>query len=80
MTVVMPGIPPLGCSPPNLVLFPSDDPDGYDARTGCLKQFNDLSVYHNSLLQQAVQNVQKKYPNVRVIYADFFTPVMEIVQ
>lgn len=79
-TVVVPGIPPLGCSPPNLALLPSDDPDDYDARTGCLKHFNDLSTYHNSLLQRAVKNVGKKNPNVRVIYADFYTPVMNIVE
>jgi hypothetical protein len=78
--VVVPGIPPLGCSPPNLALLPSDDPDDYDARTGCLKHFNDLSTYHNSLLQRAVKNVGKKNPNVRVIYADFYTPVMNIVE
>ncbi|GJN38106.1 hypothetical protein PR202_gb27118 [Eleusine coracana subsp. coracana] len=79
-TVVVPGIPPMGCDPPNLAMFPSDDPDDYDARTGCLKDLNDLSVYHNSLLQEAVKNVQKKYPNVRLIYADFFTPVMDIIE
>ncbi|GJN06456.1 hypothetical protein PR202_ga24185 [Eleusine coracana subsp. coracana] len=79
-TVVVPGIPPMGCDPPNLAMFPSDDPDDYDARTGCLKDFNDLSVYHNSLLQEAVKNVQKKYPNARVIYADFFTTVMDIIE
>ncbi|TVU22860.1 hypothetical protein EJB05_32581, partial [Eragrostis curvula] len=79
-TVVVPGIPPLGCSPTNLALLPSDDPNDYDARTGCLKKFNDLSVYHNSLLEDAVKNVQTKYPNVGVIYADFFTPVMDIIE
>ncbi|TVU22869.1 hypothetical protein EJB05_32590 [Eragrostis curvula] len=78
-SVVMPGIPPLGCSPTNLALLPSDDPNNYDA-TGCLKQLNDLSVYHNSLLQEAVNKVQTKYPNVRVIYADFYTPVMDIIE
>lgn len=78
--MVVPGIPPLGCSPPNLALLPSDDLDNYDARTGCLKHFNELSVYHNSLLQDAIKNVRQKYPNVRVIYADFFTPVMDIIE
>ncbi|KAF8714302.1 hypothetical protein HU200_027762 [Digitaria exilis] len=78
-TVVVPGIPPMGCSPPNLVFFPSTDPAGYDPRTGCLKQFNDLVIYHNSLLQEAIKNVQKKHRNARVIYADFFTPIIDII-
>jgi len=79
-TVVVPGIPPMGCSPPNLAMFPSADPADYDPRTGCLKSFNDLAVYHNSLVQAAVSKVQTKHRNVRVIYADFFTPVIDIVE
>ncbi|KAJ1282000.1 hypothetical protein BS78_03G016400 [Paspalum vaginatum] len=79
-TVVVSGIPPLGCSPPNLAMFPSADPAGYDPRTGCLKQLNDLSVYHNSLLQEAIGDVETKRRNVRVICADFFTPIMQIVE
>ncbi|WVZ72811.1 hypothetical protein U9M48_021213 [Paspalum notatum var. saurae] len=79
-TVVVPGIPPLGCQPPNLAMFPSSDPAGYDPRTGCLNQLNDLSVYHNSLLQEAIGDVQTKHRNVKVIYADFFTPIVQIVE
>nr|CAB3471729.1 unnamed protein product [Digitaria exilis] len=79
-TVVVPGIPPMGCSPPNLAFFPSADPEGYDPRTGCLKQFNDLAIYHNSLLQEAIKNVQNKHRNAKVIYADFFTPIIDIIR
>lgn len=78
--MVVPGIPPMGCSPPNLALFPSADPAGYDSRTGCLKDLNDLAVYHNSLLQEAVRDVETKHRNARVVYADFFTPVIDIVE
>ncbi|KAL6627191.1 hypothetical protein ACP70R_030917 [Stipagrostis hirtigluma subsp. patula] len=79
-TVVVPGVPPMGCSPPNLAMFPSTDPADYDTGTGCLKQFNDLAVYHNSLLQEAIENIQTKHLNARVIYADFFTPIIDIVR
>ena len=79
-TVVVPGIPPMGCSPPNLAMFPSADRADYDPRTGCLKSFNDLAVYHNSLLQEAVRDVEAKHGDVRVIYADFYTPVIDIVE
>ncbi|CAO2181401.1 unnamed protein product [Urochloa humidicola] len=79
-SVVVPGIPPLGCSPSNLAFFPSADPAGYDSRTGCLVEFNDLAVYHNSLLQDALESVRGAHPNARVIYADFFTPIIEMVQ
>ncbi|TKW14155.1 hypothetical protein SEVIR_5G148800v4 [Setaria viridis] len=78
-TVVVPGIPPMGCSPLNLAMFPSADPAGYDPRAGCLKQLNDLAIYHNSLLQEAIKKVQTKHRGVKVIYADFFSPIIDIV-
>jgi len=49
--VVVPGIPPLGCLPPNLAVFSTIvDPAAYDSRTGCLTELNDLAASHNSLL------------------------------
>ncbi|KAL6838822.1 hypothetical protein ACP4OV_031536 [Aristida adscensionis] len=80
--VAVPGIAPLGCFPPNLAMFPSADPAGYDSRTGCLKQFNDLAMYHNSLLQEAINTLQTKYRrrNASVVYADFFTPIIQMIQ
>uniref|UniRef100_A0ACD6AK23 Uncharacterized protein n=1 Tax=Avena sativa TaxID=4498 RepID=A0ACD6AK23_AVESA len=79
-TVVVPGIPPLGCTPPNLFFFPSADPAGYEPRTGCLKGLNEIAVHHNSLLQDSLENVRRNHPNVVIIYADFFTPVIEMVE
>nr|AAT11017.1 lipase 1 [Avena sativa] len=79
-TVVVPGIPPLGCTPPNLVFFPSADPAGYEPRTGCLKGFNELSVHHNTLLQEALETVQTNNPGALVVYADFYTPVIKMVK
>ncbi|CAM0880396.1 unnamed protein product [Alopecurus aequalis] len=79
-TVVVPGIPPLGCTPPNLVFFPSADPVGYEPGTGCLKDLNEIAVHHNFLLQESLKNVRKTHPSVTVAYADFFTPVIEMVE
>ncbi|KAG8045684.1 hypothetical protein GUJ93_ZPchr0008g13551 [Zizania palustris] len=78
--VVVPGIPPLGCMPSILAIFPSADPADYEAGTGCLKRFNQIAVYHNALLQDALVNVRINHPDVRVVYADFFTPVIRIVE
>nr|CAB3471752.1 unnamed protein product [Digitaria exilis] len=78
-TVVVPGIPPMGCAPSNLGLFPNADPASYDPQTGCLKQLNDLAIYHNSLLQEAIKNVHTKHKDVKVIYVDFFTPIIDII-
>jgi phospholipase/lecithinase/hemolysin len=77
-TVVVPGIPPLGCTPPNLVFFPSADPADYE--TGCLKNFNELSAHHNTLLQKALKTVRANHKHAQVIYADFYTPVIEMVK
>ncbi|KAM0887625.1 hypothetical protein ACQ4PT_028886 [Festuca glaucescens] len=79
-TVVVPGIPPLGCTPPNLFFFPSTDPASYEDDTGCLKGFNELAKHHNTLLQEALETVQKNHSSVRVVYADFFTPVMKMIK
>ncbi|KAM0918385.1 hypothetical protein ACQ4PT_008939 [Festuca glaucescens] len=79
-TVVVPGIPPLGCTPPNLFFFPSTDPASYEDDTGCLKSFNELAKHHNTLLREDLETIQKNHSSVRVIYADFFTPVMKMVK
>ncbi|KAG2594791.1 hypothetical protein PVAP13_5KG020601 [Panicum virgatum] len=55
-TVVVPGVIPLGCSPPVLFLFPEPDPAGYDARTGCMPKHNELGRHHNAALQAALKD------------------------
>ena len=54
--VVVPGVIPLGCSPPVLFLFPEPDPAGYDARTGCMPKHNELGRHHNAALQAALKD------------------------
>ncbi|GJN06487.1 hypothetical protein PR202_ga24217 [Eleusine coracana subsp. coracana] len=80
-SLVVPGVLPIGCAPPNLVMFEGvAEPAVYDSRTGCLIELNDLSTYHNSLLRQALHDLQAKHPDVEIIYIDFFGPVMEMVE
>lgn len=80
-TLVVPGIIPLGCAPPVIVSYAVRDPAGYDTRTGCLKGVNELATHHNTLLREAVHGIQAKHPanDVRIVYADAFTPVMELL-
>ncbi|KAJ1298274.1 hypothetical protein BS78_01G440900 [Paspalum vaginatum] len=52
-TVVVPGVMPMGCAPPVLVVFANPDPAAYDPGTGCLKAINGLAAHHNALLQDA---------------------------
>nr|CAB3475712.1 unnamed protein product [Digitaria exilis] len=80
-SLVVPGVIPSGCSPPILTLFADRaSPDDYDSRTGCLKQINQLGKRHNSLLKAALHDLRVRHPDVRIIYADFFGPIMEMIE
>ncbi|VAI53061.1 unnamed protein product [Triticum turgidum subsp. durum] len=78
-SLVVPGVIPSGCSPPILTKFAEASPAAYDSKTGCLKAYNELGMHHNSLLQAALSKLQAKHRNVRIIYADYFGPVMDMV-
>jgi hypothetical protein len=77
--VVVPGVLPIGCFPLYLTLYPSSSKDDYD-EIGCLKRFNDLSSYHNELLKTAVSGIRSKYPGARLMYADFYAQVTDMVR
>ncbi|OAY82531.1 GDSL esterase/lipase At5g45910-like [Ananas comosus] len=76
-TVVVPGNVPTGCIPAILTLFASPNKTDYDPQTGCLKKFNELGKHHNLLLLKAVEQLRKKYLYARIIYADYYAPVIE---
>lgn len=76
---VVPGVLPIGCFPLYLTLYASSNKDDYD-EIGCLKRFNDLSSYHNDLLKTAVSGLRSKYPGVRLMYADFYAQVADMVR
>ncbi|KAJ3694231.1 hypothetical protein LUZ60_009711 [Juncus effusus] len=76
--LVVPGVLPIGCFPVYLTIFHSD-PKGYGAQSGCLKNFNTLAWVHNSMLQRAILELRSKYPDVRIIYADYYTPIVQFM-
>jgi phospholipase/lecithinase/hemolysin len=41
---------------------------------------NELSTYHNSMLQGSLSEIRSQHPDVEITYADFFGPVMEMVE
>lgn len=77
--VVVPGVLPIGCFPLYLTLYQSSNKDDYDD-IGCLKSYNNLSSYHNELLRQAVSGLQSKHAGVRLMYADFYAQVADMVR
>ncbi|KAL5228829.1 hypothetical protein ABZP36_017094 [Zizania latifolia] len=81
-SIVVPGVVPSGCSPPVLTFF-ADGRAGeadYDAVTGCLRDVNELGVHHNSLLRLALRELRCRHPDSTIVYADFFRPVMDMVE
>ncbi|KAF7074302.1 hypothetical protein CFC21_079200 [Triticum aestivum] len=77
--VVVPGIFPTGCLPIFLSLFGDGDADLDDA--GCLKAYNLLTKYHNSMLRKQVEALQRRHRNsTRLMYADYYGLVYQMVQ
>ncbi|TVU32276.1 hypothetical protein EJB05_24000, partial [Eragrostis curvula] len=81
MDIVVPGVLPIGCFPIYLTVYQSNNTADYDD-LGCLKKFNDLSTYHNSLLQKRVAVLQTRYRKrgARIMYADFYNGVYDMVR
>lgn len=75
-TIVVSGVPPLGCAPANLVLLASPNKADYEPGTGCLKNLNLLSKAHNLQLRRALARLAGKHAGVRVTYADFYSPII----
>ncbi|XP_037449269.1 GDSL esterase/lipase At5g45910-like isoform X2 [Triticum dicoccoides] len=76
--VVVPGQPPMGCIPIVLTLYASPNKTHYDRR-GCLIKYNALARYHNRLLVAAVYRLRIKYPQAKIVYGDYYTPVIEFL-
>ncbi|XP_037454192.1 GDSL esterase/lipase At5g45910-like [Triticum dicoccoides] len=76
--VVVPGQPPMGCIPIILTLYASPNKTHYD-RQGCLIKYNALARYHNRLLVAAVYRLRIKYPDAKIVYGDYYTPVIEFL-
>ncbi|KAJ3694247.1 hypothetical protein LUZ60_009727 [Juncus effusus] len=78
--VLVPGNLPTGCVPILLTFYPSENKEDYDPRTGCLKHMNSLALYHNAALRIALEKLNQKYPDARVIYGDYYGPVIQFAR
>ncbi|KAF0901509.1 hypothetical protein E2562_003492 [Oryza meyeriana var. granulata] len=79
--IVVPGVMPVGCFPVYLTILRSSNRADYDEH-GCLRPLNELSLYHNALLQSRLAGLQARYrstPPVRIMYADYYTLVAEML-
>lgn len=77
MTLVVPGNFPIGCFSYYLTLYQSQDMNEYDA-SGCLKYMNDISQFHNRLLQDELKRLSELYPHVHIMYADYYNAAIDL--
>ncbi|KAB5556211.1 hypothetical protein DKX38_007120 [Salix brachista] len=77
--VVVPGNFPIGCFPVYLSQFQPNDTAAYD-EFKCIKGLNSFSRYHNELLKQTVEGLKKQYPDVIIVYGDYYKAFMSIYQ
>jgi hypothetical protein len=76
--LIVPGVMPTGCFPVYLNML-EEPTDGYGTRTGCVRRFNTFSWVHNSHLKAALEKLRAKHPNVRIMYGDYYTPVIQFM-
>lgn len=67
---MVPGNFPVGCFPIYLTLFQTKN-STFD-ENGCLKEYNELSMYHNMKLKEALDNLQEEAPYTTIIYGDYY--------
>ncbi|OEL20510.1 GDSL esterase/lipase [Dichanthelium oligosanthes] len=78
--IVVPGILPTGCLPLFLTFFAGSSSETDFDQYGCLKSYNRLTEYHSSMLRKQVQILQGKYRSTRIMYADYYSQVYQMVQ
>ncbi|KAM7481944.1 hypothetical protein LguiB_006527 [Lonicera macranthoides] len=69
--IVVPGNFPIGCLPVYLTQFQTNNLLAYDEHN-CLKEFNNLAIYQNELLQLAIKELKQENPNVTIVYGDYY--------
>ncbi|TVU35966.1 hypothetical protein EJB05_17873 [Eragrostis curvula] len=76
--LVVPGNFPIGCVPLYLAIFPSQKEDYYDEQTGCINWLNEFAEHHNKMIQEELEKLRNLYPDVTIIYADYYGATLDI--
>ncbi|KAJ3701172.1 hypothetical protein LUZ61_004877 [Rhynchospora tenuis] len=77
--IVLPGNLPTGCIPILLTIFASTNKLDYD-HLGCLTAYNSIGFYHNLKLKELVAQLQDSYPQAKIMYADYYEPVIKFLE
>ncbi|XP_019099253.1 PREDICTED: GDSL esterase/lipase At1g28580-like [Camelina sativa] len=79
-TFLVPGGFPTGCSVVYLTLYQKSNVEEYDPLTGCLTWLNKFGKNHGEQLRVELNRLQKLYPHVNIIYADYYNALLRIYQ
>ncbi|XP_076948619.1 GDSL esterase/lipase At1g28580-like [Bidens hawaiensis] len=79
-TLLIPGNLPIGCSAVFLTKYYESADMEYDNSTGCITKLNKFSEYHNELLKIELSQMRDSYPEVDIIYADYYNAAMQFFQ
>ncbi|XP_019183130.1 PREDICTED: acetylajmalan esterase-like [Ipomoea nil] len=77
--IVVPGSFPIGCLPVFLTDFQTNNTAEYDEHH-CLKRLNDLAIYHNDLLKQAIEDLKKEHPKIVIVYGDYYNAFLNLIR
>ncbi|XP_071709099.1 GDSL esterase/lipase At1g28570-like [Rutidosis leptorrhynchoides] len=76
-TIVIPGNLPIGCSAAYLTMYYDSKNEECDNKTGCIIRLNKFAQYHNMMLINRLNHLQKLHPKVNIIYADYYNAAMQ---
>ncbi|XP_020870416.1 GDSL esterase/lipase At1g28670 isoform X1 [Arabidopsis lyrata subsp. lyrata] len=79
-TFLVPGGFPAGCSAAYLTLFQTVAEKDHDPFTGCIPWLNEFGEHHNKQLKTELERLQKLYPHVNIIYADYHNTLYRFYQ
>lgn len=68
------GLPPIGCLPAQITLHGSNNSQD------CIKEYNDVALNFNSLLQVTLNDMKKSMHGARVLYVDIFSYLYNVFQ
>ncbi|KAJ8425154.1 hypothetical protein Cgig2_003122 [Carnegiea gigantea] len=77
--LIIPGNFPVGCMTICLALFKTDDSTIYD-ELNCIRSWNEFAMFHNDRLQSAIKGLQKKHPDIVIVYGDYYAALTSILK
>ena len=78
-TFMIVNLPPLGCLPALLTLYPQTDSERYDTY-GCLDNLNEISKTHNALLRSRVEELRNNYTSATFYLADYYNVYRDVLK